>query len=723
MLLLGVARVPAAAPLALGNLARDVGSPAGAPLVQIDGVVRSASRGAALASARVTLADATLRSRDRTYAIPGRVELIVPGADLLPRRDSRVRALGTLLRPRAARNPGETDGSRARRRRGVDAVVALKSARALTVVARPAVASWRARLDAVRDRLRTGLETTLGPSGAALAIALVLGDRQLLDPDDLDAAAVTGTIHLLAISGLHVGIVLGVIRGLLGLFVAPTLADLAAVLVTLLYAGLAGAGSPVLRAAVFALVVLGGRCLGRRSNPPSVVGATLSLLLLIDPGELFRPGFQLTFAAVVGIWSGAGRHHARRPATVRARIGRWMADGLATSLRASVATAPLVWFHFGRISLVGPLAGLLVSPVFVALLGLALLCAALVCVAPALVGRLAPALETVAASFLGAVRLTAEVPFAAVSPMRPGPLALAAAAAASALWLARRRRAAAALVLVVISAEAWRARPPDALELWLFDVGHGQAALLRSPSGRTLLVDCGSRGRVAIGRRTVLPAMDAVGARTIDQLVVSHGDSDHLSGVADVARTGRVGRLVVGPRPPHTATGRLAVEIAGQHVGSVEVVRRGDRIVDEGSNGLVVHVLHPPDELASGSQNDASLVLLAEFAGRRVLLPGDLESVGLRALLAAEPELRADVLVLPHHGQPDPWLAPLLHCTRPSLVVASRDDTPVAGEVVGVVDRSGAASRSTANHGAIVVRIRPDGKIRAESQLESAVDS
>jgi len=657
----------------------------------------------------VRLNDLLVDAGQGPAAMDGSVLLLLPGGERFLPRGTRVQATGRARLPAGPRNPGQEDPRIRHRRNGIVFLLLVEHERSLLELEPAGSTSPAACIDRLRASLLRRLRRSLSPPAAALSAALLLGTRSDLDPGLKDAIRDTGTLHLFAISGLHVVLVIGAARALLGLLLAPTLADLLAVLLALLYAALAGAGSPILRAATGCAVFFLGRSLHRRPRVFTSLALAAMLLLLHDPAELFRPGFQLSFAAVAGLLLA-------EPTRRRRGLLGWALAALAVSICATLATAPLLLHHFGRFALPGPLLTVAVTPLFLASFAVILLHGFGAAALPPLLPLLAPLVEICCSALIQFFGLAAELIGRAAAWPRPSWPLTAGLLLSSGLLLRRRFVPALLALCCVLLLGAPGRSAPGQLEFWVLDVGHGQAVLLRSPGGRALLFDCGSRGQPEIGRRTVLPALDELGVRRIDTLVLSHSDADHLNGAADLIDAGRVDRLVHGRHGPLGYWERAVLESAGRRKTERQAAGRGLVLFDD--EGLRVDVLVPDHDRPPASDNDDSLVLRARFAGRSILIPGDIESLGIRDLLRFEPDLRCEILVLPHHGNPQPLLAPLLHQLRPRFVLASRPAPFQTSLVPRLAEREGARLLTTAEGGALVVRIRTDGTIRADTFLE-----
>jgi competence protein ComEC len=506
-------------------------------------------------------------------------------------------------------------------------------------------------------------------SGSLLR-ALITGDRSALAPELRAAFERSGTLHLLAISGLHVGWVFALTRIGVAAMVrlssrrallrrARATAQGAAMLAAFGYAALAGLGVPALRAVLMAwagtAAVLGGRP-GASWN--ALLLAALAVLAL-DPASLFEPGLWLSFVAVAGIllWRPGG--------SLPARL-------VGCTAGASLATAPLLAGLGAALPALTVLANLVAVPWFgsvVVPLGLAS------GVVGGALGRPAPGLAPLAhaAADLG-IRLVSglESPDLLLGLERPLPAATCVAALGLGLRCAFRRMIPGAVLLAAVSAlsgivaglpgGAARARPPSALFL---DVGHGDAVLLRA-AGEAWLVDAGPlRGAFDAGRSVIRPALGASGVARLERLVLTHADLDHVGGarsVLDRVPVGEVWMSLATYRDVAVAPVRRAAARRGVPV----------RIVSAGLRAAlgpgVVRVLWPPAG-ASARRNDASLVLRLDVAGGGLVLPGD-ASARVERTLAPGLESCA-VVKLAHHGSgtsSDPsWLARL----DPDVAIAS----------------------------------------------------
>jgi competence protein ComEC len=406
------------------------------------------------------------------------------------------------------------------------------------------------------------------------------------------------------------------------------------------------------------------------------LAAAAIAVLSVEPEALFQAGAQLSFAA-----SAALALAARAPAEAQrdrsSRLRRAVSEGLRASASAVAATAPLAAYHLGNTAPLGLVANLVGIPwTAFALLPAALAGAAAACFPAAPPAEWVLDLsERIAAFTLFAVEGAAAKAPALGATVRPAPVwfAVAGALVPLVLWTPRTLvRAALALAVSLLLALAPPARLlPEPPRIVALDVGQGDATLVQGRRS-SVLIDAGLAipGGVDLGRRAVVPALAALGLRRLDLVLATHADADHRGGLPAVLETLAVGALWL-PSGSRQEPGFAPVLEAARARG-VPVLERGAGDAPARLADLVVTPLWPPRGGGGGaSRNARSLVVRIELAGRRVLLPGDIERETEAALLASGADLRADVLKLPHHGSGSSSSAALLRAVGAEVAVAS----------------------------------------------------
>ncbi|WP_231502549.1 ComEC/Rec2 family competence protein [Blastococcus sp. URHD0036] len=506
----------------------------------------------------------------------------------------------------------------------------------------------------LRAALASSADRTLDPAAAGLLPGLVVGDTTGLDPLLEEDFRRSGLSHLTAVSGANVAIVLsGVLAPLRRRATDRRVQAVVASVALIGFVLLARPTASVLRAAAMGAVSLLALASGRsRAAVPALSGAVV-VLLVVDPRLARDAGFALSVAATAAIvllvpgWS-------RR---LRARgWPRLLADAVAVSAAAGLATAPLVAGLSGLVSLVSLPANLLAAPAVAPATVLGLLAAVVGPVAAPLADCLTWLAGWPVRWLVLVARSAAGLPDAVTGwpAGTTGALLLTGliAAVAAALWRWPRLRALALALIVGALLVGWPLRqvtrgwpPPDAV-LVACDVGQGDALVVPTGPGEGVLVDAGP------DLAPVDRCLDRLGIDRLPLVLVSHLDADHVGGLAGALGGREVGVVATGTlSPADDRAGALArtVRDAGARR---EVLLPGDRRQVAAAS---IEVLGPtPQSATRGAEpNDLSLVVRVTVHGLRILLTGDLSAQAEQRLLRRDPDLRADVLKVPHHGSAD----------------------------------------------------------------------
>jgi len=598
--------------------------------------------------------------------------------ELLP--GDHVRALARLTEPMAPDVPPVLHGS------------------AATAEIRAGVWSLpRAAAAARRALERQLLRLVPGERGTMLAV-LLLG-RGTRSPAGLaNAHRATGLSHLLAVSGAHAAM-LAMLLGLVGRarrLGASRRRTVAVLLVLFAYGAITGNEPPVVRAvATFALAALATHT-GRPFPLSTGLLAPALLTCLWQPEALLGPSFLLSYAAVIGL-ALAGMP----PGDPGLR--RWFVASVRGSCWATLLTAPLTLYFFGQLApwtvlltpLLSPLVALLLfGSLFTALLGLCL---------PMLAGVLAVPLATAASLYMQVVQAADALPGTPVPAWCQPPTWLLVLAGAVALLLVawrRDRRGAALAAAALIAPHFLPLQARSVPRLRLFAIGHGQACLYTDRE-RSIVVDCGSVQAPNAAAREVLRGLDR---RHVDLLVCTHGDADHQNGIEALLRSVPIDAAIL---PGSLLDSDLARSLR-DHGTRLQFVAPGEHV--EPAAGVSVAAPALPE---GASDNDRSLWTRFRVGPASVLLTGDAEAPGTAAAIAqglAEP---SDVLLLPHHGRPNPTAAHLLRHVQPRVCIASAASADGDTALGRIARAFGADLWVTGQHGTIELLGSDPPRVRA----------
>jgi competence protein ComEC len=585
-------------------------------------------------------------------------------------------------------------------------------------------------IDAIRRRAEAGLEGGLDPREAALARGMVLGQDDRLSRAAHDDFQRSGLAHILAASGQNVMLLAALALPLLAWAGFGLRARLAAVLgLVAIYVPLAGAGPSIQRAGIMGAAGLVAAIAGRRASRWYALLLAAAVTLTLDPRAVEDAGWQLSFAAVVAILALATP--VRERLTARG-VPHGLAEALALTGAATIGTAPLLAYHFDRVSLVSLPANLAATPAVAPAMWLGMLAAAAAQVAePA--ARLIDALALYPLAFLEwLARASASLPGAAVTVHLGewwavvSAYALAGAAIAgrrrlreAARWARRRGRetvrrrrpvrftgplVAVLAVLAAVTVASGRTggveRAHQGFGVSFLDVGQGDATLIQD-RGRTVLVDAGPPDGPIEAR------LLRAGVRRIDLLVVTHDQSDHEGGVPRVVTKHSVGLILDGAAGTRTAEHAALVRAAA--------ARQVRRIAPERGQVLRIGRIRfavlwppwpPPDP--SGDPNHRAIVAVASVGRFDLLLPADAES----DVTAALPLPQVDALKVAHHGSADPGLPDLLARLRPRIAVVEVGRHNPYGhptaQAMGALRASGTAVYRTDRDGTVRLNVSGD---------------
>ncbi len=638
----------------------------------------------------------------KTHRVSGRVRVKLRGAKRLPLYATVMVEDAGVSRPPARTNWHQRDRRKMLARQGIHSIIEARGTRVLDETTARALIARKAQ--GLRHRMMGLLRASM-PGGTAeekrrdamLLAGMVFGeDAARVDDDVRELFRRTGTIHLLVVSGAQVSIIVLVIVSLTSGRRRPSWWHIAAIAPLLLFFGLiVGMGPSITRSLI--MCGLWALCMrvDRQYDLASSIAVAVIVLTLANPSVVFNVGAQLTFAATIGVAAFLPRRYHHETGEVVPNHG-FKSAALGT-LGAWVFVTPILMHYFYNLALLGNLANLIAVPVSGAVVIVGLLSVAFglvaqpVCVVGCWVAKVLLEIilftnrvfDTLPLSFVDRVYLStagcvvwAVAAGALVYLVRTG--------AIRRWWLGERGRLVTALTAGVAGAllvgcihSLW----PRTARITTFDVGEGQCSLVETADGHTVMIDAGGRFKLTsyeIARDVLAPYLIERGHRHVDLLILTHPDMDHY-GAAEYLVTRVPVKTVLtnggcGEDSYREALGLLASEGA--------VIRAAGRGTKASVGTARIEFISPPLGAAAldfpVGDNNASLVTRITLPGCVALFPGDVETAGMRRLLADLPAtlLRADFLQVPHHGRNSAALDEFFEAVEPGVAAVSRAGLP-----------------------------------------------
>lgn len=693
---------------------------------------------------------AEIETADGWAMVAGTVRLYVSEPVLDLKAGDSIQAYCRLDRFAPPTNPGQFDTVKYLARKNIFIAAFVKSRDGIKLLQSAPAAFFTKLKNRIRQSASRALLDTLSPeeSNRGLLEALLLGYRGNIDSNTYMAFRKTGLLHFISLSGMHLGVLIGMVWWLCktaGLMKpARAVICLVALAVFLL---IVPPRAPTLRAAIICCVFCVSFFFRRHSNPLNTLSLAAIILLLIRPTHLFEAGWQLSFGAVIAIVLFSDRIYffmyekitslSRRKKKQKTKLffyvisksGPYLLRLFSVGLAAWLGGAGILLYHFYTITPLASIWTLLVFPLVSLILISGFLKIIFFFLLPTLSAVLGAIVAILSNWLIWIVELIAKLDMSQILighiPLMLVIFYYGIIIFTGFVYFRRHPMVKKVICTVMFSAMIiflvtmkWQRTHRDDLIITFLDVGHGQAILVRLPGKTNILFDTGSRSRSDIGRRVVNPFLDYNGINKIDAIFISHNDTDHINGIPEVIEHCKVGCVYTN----NDFFGRT------DQWGTEKYLN--DYLIEKGLtikplNGELnlrssadIKILWPGEEASKNENlgdNDKSQVSLIEFAGIKVLLCSDIEKYAQRELLRLYPDLKADIVFVPHHGSVSTLEDDFLLKLEPDILIYSCDRTQYERRSRIIKKDDNAESFYTSKHGTVFLCISRDSLVSTKT--------
>ena len=675
-----------------------------------------------------------------------RVHLAEPVMDL--KTADRIKAYCWLDTFKPPRNPGQFNTAEYLKRKGVFVTATIKSRDSIELLS-PASAGI---LHKLKRKLKMAATVALvgdisdQQESYGLLAALLLGSRANISSETYHAFEQTGLLHFISLSGMHLGILVGIfwwICKIAGLS-KPARATVCIIgIVTFLL--VVQLRTPTLRAAIIALAYCASFLFGRRTNPFNTLSLAAIILLLINPAGIFEPGWQLSFASVLGILfftkkikNFIDQHFINRirgeknQKYIAAPAISLIANMFAVGFSAWIGGAGILLYHFYTINPLTAVWTIIVFPLVALILisGFAkMILAALLPTAAAALTLLTTAvcdLLIYIVKFIAGLNISEIL----IGSTKPPMIFLYYAFILLAAYQHHKYRTAKKIICIAMIFSAitllgvtkWQRTHRNNLILTILDVGHGQAILAQLPPNNNILFDAGSLTHKNIGSRIVTPFLKYNAINKINRIIISHNDSDHINGIPEIAEYTDVADLYANEaffdKTDNWGTAKFLDDTLTQKGLKIKPADKKFRI-----GNATITALWPTEPFTKNlsiSDNDKSTVTLIEFAGKRILLCSDIEKFAQNQLLKTFGDLRANIVIAPHHGSGKTLDTSFIDTLNPDILICSGGQKQYENQKL----RKRLHCKKilfTAENAAITICVKSDGSIEYQTFIPSDI--
>ena len=568
---------------------------------------------------------------------------------------------GELSKTTGLNNPGVFDYSRYLRLKDIYCSLKVGSESKVKVLKPHSIFSVSGAAYSFRHWIARSIDGRFDKLHGGFLKSIITGDRAQLGEKIKDDFIKTGTVHVIAISGLNIAFIAAILLWFLGILRIPKKAATLLTLLFLVFYSLAtGSNPPIMRAVLMFAALTVGYLIGRDSDMPNTLSAAAFLMLLSNPKELFDPSFQLSFASVGSIiifmpllTDRLKLNRIKKKSFLNnARI--FLLGGAAVSAAAWIGSSPLTAMYFNMVSPISFIANLLIVPALSILTGLAFAFLVLNPLCGYVGGAISLIIRISEDAIFWVNNAMAQAPFAYFRVKAPDIYLCALYYVTVSLLFLPRKRYFIFALLLLCNITVWETALHNNknLEITFLDVGQGDSAFIRTPSGANILIDGSSGGvedKFDIGRSVIAPYLWNRGVFKIDAVIVTHFHEDHLGGILYLINNFKIGCVI------DSGTSVSESFIYDKYMSALSdkkikhfVVRRGDLIGPFGEVSL--YVLNPEKAAGLLDSNDNSIVLKLNYRTFGAIFCGDIKEAAIDKLMSYGEFLKSDIVKVPHHG-------------------------------------------------------------------------
>jgi len=574
--------------------------------------------------------------------------------------------------------------------------------------------------------------------------ALLLGQRADIDSDTYAAFRKTGLAHFISLSGLHLGILIGTIWWLCKIagLLKPARAVICIIAISI-FLLVVPPRAPTMRAAIIASIFCLSVIFRRYSNPLNTLSLAAIILLLIRPTNLFEPGWQLSFATVLGLLVFCEqfhfflyekimgmRWHSNSPKTkpffrLMSRPGPFLLRAFSTGITFWLGGAGILLYHFYTINPLAAIWTIIAFPLVAAILILGFFKIILFFLLPTLSAGLGLIVILFSNWLIALVKILAQLNFSQILIGHVSPAIIIlyycligfAALTFFRKPLLKRIFCAATILVILISLgfTKYQRTHHDSLTLTCLDVGHGQAILAQLPCNTNILFDAGSLSKSNVGGRVIVPFLNYSGINKIDSIIISHNDLDHINGLPEIVQQSNVTDVYANNaffrKKDQWGTAKFLEDCLNEKNIEIKPTSQMPNL----SGSAKIKFIWPDEKSVPTdnlSDNDSSLVTMIEFAGTKILLCSDIGKFAQQNLSQLYPRLKADIVIAPHHGSTNTLQAGFLDHLKPKTIISSCSRKQY--KRLKNSPKIAANQFYTAKDNAIKITIQKDGTINKE---------